>query len=52
MITIIDEILAILGLGNDYWFVAVWIAALLLCFVFYNLLSIFMSIFRGVGGWK
>lgn len=50
--SIVDEIMAILGLNSEYWFIGVWIAALLLCFVFYNLLSLLMSFFRGVGGWK
>ena len=49
---IVDQILAILGLSNEYWFIAVWISAILMTFVFYNLMSLFAMLFRNIGGWK
>ncbi len=49
---IIDQINTILGLTSEYNFITVWVALILLAFVFYNLMSLITMLFRRIGGWK
>lgn len=48
----LDSVIGLLGFPEGYEFLAVWVTALIVCFVFINLLSVIVGILKSVGGFK
>lgn len=48
----LDTVIDLLGFPEGYEFLGMWVSALIVCFVFINLLSVIVGIFKSVGGFK